>query len=525
MVAVLHTRVVISLVVLVLGAIYATIGWAVPLRTTLDTSGEWPEFTVSWSENRLNEIVREEEREVLLRFDQEISIEDLEPLLLQSNEWVESIQTGYDTLLFVFRPDVPVTVRTSDGTVNISLATPKKSTGSENAASALRLKLTKVRLLAQQGKTEEALTLINQAHETHPNEPYVLVLKAEIENQLGRWKESLELLDSATVLDTKNEDFAELRQRIQKEHGTYVDVRHTVEFTGNNTTERLSYAEGSVKLTPQHRIGAVIERNDIDANVFVRPRDGVTDSFRGSKYRAAFYTQYTYDNHNSSQAEVYLGDNIVGAGARHTWWRPNGSTSFILEYQRPFWEFVEAVVHEGTRDRIALNVTQRFTPRHSFGLTGALHRYGLDGKDSVMRSSAIEGFFSYAFPRTPDLINFLGEEGFFAVNYLLDAEYIAKRERRIGADGLVFTPLPSGSREVHAVTMNLLKNVDEHWSLEALGGFAKDRLGGNGPIMEGAIIYRQSEFQRLRFFLGKTVDTAETGDTVERTGVSLRWHF
>ena len=111
-----------------------------------------------------------------------------------------------------------------------------------------------------------------------------------------------------------------------------------------------------------------------------------------------------------------------------------------------------------------------------------MNRYDLPGIPGAAESVAASGNVNVKLLRAPQL----------SLNYALDGEYLTDAKVNQATDGTSFRPLPLVSREVHAASVQIERQLTRGLHATGAAGFAVDRLGGSAPFVSGSMTYDRS---------------------------------
>ncbi len=403
-------------------------------------------------------------RELLVQFDRPLAV--IEPLALEKAlpAWVEAATTGYDTVLIRASRDASFSVRGTGLVIVIEMnaATVEAAPTLEDTQAELRLDLLRAQLLASEGHWTRADRVLAQAVERHPGDADVAALRAQVRADQSA------------------------RTRLE------VDVK-TVQGA---QTERVARVSTHGFVAGYLRVGGMVEENQTTLANRVYDRQ-----------RAELYVQQDFDSGTELRVSAFGTRSSIGGGVQVGRADATGTTQALVEYRRPFWELVEGLLGNGTRDHAALHREQRFGSRVSGRVTAAFNRYGLESTGDLARSMAFDAGLNVTLRRTnPSL----------GVEYGADVESF--RFVTLGT-------IPLVGREVHAGSALAQIRVGRRFSADASSGYVWDRLGGRGPFTAarigmggpGRVAFELSYDRRLNSFA--------TGQVVTRMGASLRWRF
>jgi hypothetical protein len=175
------------------------------------------------------------------------------------------------------------------------------------------------------------------------------------------------------------------------------------------------------------------------------------------------------------------------------------------DYQRPFWEFVEGVGNDGTRDRVEIHRQQDLAPGFAIRGTAAANRYGL----GTVKNSATSIAYDAGVVKTFGYIRIIGFE------YLFDAEYRKTHNN---------PALPLVSRQVHGADAFFDFDFYHRLRGEGFGGYTLDQKGGKGPFYGGRLTFHRRWFEAQLAF-DRRLNSVATGQVVTRYDAHILWRF
>ncbi len=431
-------------------------------------------------------------------------------------DWMGFVSQGYDRVLVTAKPEYTMeVVRTKDGSVMI-IPQKDESRAAQHldAQARLRYELLNARMDIETGNHYEAVERLNELMPQYPNDAQLLGYTANAENYVGRWHRALRLLREAEALSPENEDIEDLKRDIEKLHAQHIKLDHEWRMLGDND-EQITTISGFATVSDGLDVGAEVQNNFVDSANGIRRADGRIGQFEDDRQRAEIFARYVEEDGTTYKASVFANNDTVGLGGYFSFINWLGQTGVDLEYHRPYWEFVEGVLDDATRDRAALHHMARIDQDITVNGGVSLNRYNVDGDTDVASSVGIEGGVTYQVSNKP----------YVALIYGLDAEYELDHQDRIDGTGASFRPFPFRSREVHSVAVAGTYNFTKQTYIDYLLGYGYDRLGGNGPLGELRFTHEITddlEFQ-ARAFHG--IGNGETDDDITRIGAHLLYRY
>jgi hypothetical protein len=260
------------------------------------------------------------------------------------------------------------------------------------------------------------------------------------------------------------------------------------------------------------RYGGRLELLQFDARK-VRRATGEIAPMQRALWRGDAWLRYDTLRGPSWAATLFGAPSGPGASLEASFPQPSGRWTLQAEAHRPFWEFVEGLAGDGTRDRLAVERQQRLGRHVNGWLVVSTNRYAIDG-GAYARTAGISG----------GLIAPVREaRPFVALSYGLDKESQLAATVRTDPSGASYMPVPVVSREVHLPAVQVRQDVGRGVAIDAYAGYAIDRLGGKGPVTEVHARWSRGRVA-ADVFVDRRLQALATTTTVTRVGanVSLR---
>ncbi len=455
--------------------------------------------------------------EILLEFEgvegQNLAMTDEQ---IKHYSWVSYSTQGYDRALIVAKPSYTLSLQpTSSGYVIV----PEKKSVSENSKLQrdlqARYEMLQARIELETGKHYQAAKRLNDSLPLYPDNPTLVGYAANADNFVGKWKHALKLLDIAEKQMPENEDIKLLKRDIWLQHGEYAKLDYEW-FRQGDSDQNIWTIEAMAFIDDVWEAGLKLQHNDIDA-VAVNRIDGRTGDFATTKQRGELYIAHEDDEGTRVKAALFGNNDGIGFGGYYSWHHEFGHTELAAEYHRPNWLFVDGVLDDATRDRIAVTHNYKPNPKWLVGGSVSLNRYNVKGEDAVADSLGI----------TASITRQLRDiDPYLAVNYALDAEYRIGEKTFTNNAGTSFVPLLDG-REVHTLSLVYDQDLGKDTDILLQGGYSYERLGGDhGPLAAGRLTHQMFDDQleaQIRASYGAFTND-NVGDTA-RVGGHVKWRF
>lgn len=450
-------------------------------------------------------------------------VDGTSPLKFGKNkpDWLEVARTDYDTITVSAKHGYELRyVPTAQDTFEI-VSTPQLTAQERmERDQALRLQLLYARIEQEMGETEKARERLAAVQQYYPQEPKLIAARASIESADGNPYEALDMIKNAQTLAPQNEDYARMAASLSKASGSknFVKLDHEYRSYGEND-EQITTFSGAVRATNRTEVGINLKNDEMDTRAIRRGSDGLINDYSASRQQAELYAAYYMDGGARAQISLFANNDTAGAGLYYNFKNtPMGGRSEVFgEYRRPYWDFVEAVFEDATRDRVGVKHVAQLSPATSLGFEGSVNRYNTSVDDGVISSGLIRANVVHAFQQSGP---------FLGVGYGFDGEYLfGHRERRTDAFNNSYLLLPLVSREVHAVTGIVRGDITPTTHGLLVAGWAYDRLGEQGPLVEGRLTQDITENVEAGIRARYGIYSNDTDADAINVGAHLQYNF
>lgn len=429
-------------------------------------------------------------REMKITFNQ--PIEGKAPISEKEYAWLEETRAGYDSMVVSAKPGYLVRFSpTAENTMQVvPVAAPQYVQQEQfDRDQELRLQLLYAQIEQQNGQTEAAQKRLAILQQYYPNNPQLLTYSASIQSAAGNRDEAMALLNQARSISPENEEIANIITNMNslRSNNVYASnnfIKGDYEFRGyGRNNEHIFSLSGAARVSNDVEVGFDVKHDDYDLFQIQRGSDGRIGNWQGDAQQGELYAAWLLDQGARAQASLFANNDTAGAGLYYDWDNTLGRTGVFGEYHRPYWDTVEGVYNEATRDRVGARHFAQINPTLSLGVEGSLNRYNTAVDEDVAQS----GLFRLS------LIQRLQAKGdgvpYLAVGYGFDGEYmIGDNTTRVSpVTGQQYKLLPQTAREVHVLTGIVQHDFTPSTHAQLIGGYAFDRLGESGPIVEGRL--------------------------------------
>lgn len=444
---------------------------------------------------------------------------------LAKQPWVEQSSTGYDSVSISAKPGYTVRyVPTSEQQFTVVPAQEPNYAPQVEAQRQqdLRLQLLYARIEQESGQIAKARERLAALKHYYPNDPLLLSYEASIESATGNSAAAMDLIKQARAVAPENEDFTLQAQNIANiGQGTnYVKLDHEYRGLGDNR-EHVTTLSGVVHAGDRTEFGITAQNDELDSQNIRRASDGRIGDYETTRQRGEIYGAYNLPDGSRAQASLFANNKDVGAGAYYAFNNPAGRTELIGEYQRPYWDFVEAVYEHTTRDRIGAKHFTALRPGTTLGLEASYNNYNIEERDSVAQTVLVRANV------VQELQKQTATQPYFGIGYGFDGEYrTGKPDSRLDAGGNDYFLLPVQTREVHALTGIYRHDWTPQTHALIVAGAAYDRIhGGFSPLGEARVDHDITDQLQIGGRARYALETNNTDNKAFNLGADILYKF
>jgi thioredoxin-like negative regulator of GroEL len=389
---------------------------------------------------------------------------------LKAYDWIAQIKQGYDRSVLVLREGWRAQASPQpDGSMVLSA---QREARSDDADVALRSALVRARVEMKDGKPQRAVDALRVVEKDYKNDARYVGMLASAEYAAGRWAKALRLAREAQAIAPQNESVAMLKREIEHDHTPQARLDTQWRSVGKHD-EIITVISQSARLTDDWQVAMQVQHDAVRSGQLQRA-DGRVGTFRASKETVELSLQHTREDGRWVKGALFANNDRAGVGLAAGLISRIGQTVASVDWQRPYTTYVEAVLDDATRDRIALE--HRATPLAKVKVQAQLaaNRYNVKQRDDVMRTASASVKASYALAER--------DNDDVSVFYEFDGEYELEHEDARLLDAQLYRPFPLRSNEVHTVGLAghhefaredaVLRSYAD-WMV----GYAVDRLG------------------------------------------------
>lgn len=493
------------------------------IKFTPGSRGEERTITFSWSKP-VDFTQRVTGDELVLRFPDEIKFVNEKAMAQAAKNTGDSINYGYDSLVFKHGPDESMRVEKGAHGVTLHITKNPVNESRDEDTDPIAVQLIAARIALEKGNFKKTFEILDPLSAAHPGNVLILQARAGAEFSAGRWEMAHKHIEEAKKIAPLNEDVQLIERAIEDEYGPYASADTEYRHTGKIRKETFGRGHVRVKVAEGLFFGANSDTNHMKAKGITRSRTGIVGNYTVTKTRGDAYMEFNSNAGHQFRGTLY-GSKSPGGGAEAHYNDLQGYYILQGDYHRPTWDYAEGVIDHAVLDRVIIGRRHVFNPHIFAEVRGGLNRYGIDGTRRTGDSVTLNGILSYTFA-APTMEKYLGRTGELTLVYNVDGEYVHHVKEKIGVQGNVYKPLPMVNREVHgaeiAFTADLAKTVNNYGYV----GYSVDRYGGNGPRAGYRLTYKPTTHIRAIAEVGTSLGSGGSSKQREdHAKAELKWVF
>ncbi|PZP83993.1 MAG: hypothetical protein DI582_09860, partial [Azospirillum brasilense] len=447
--------------------------------------------------------------------------------------WVEHAELGYDSLSISAKPGYVVRfVPTNDQQFAVvpAEAMVVNQQAEQDRQAQLRLQLLYARIEQETGQTERAKQRLAALQQYYPNEPQLIGYTASVEAAEGNTEQAIEMYQIAQGLSPENEDYGRMVSDLKRGGGSYggartiaqyLKVDHEYRNYGANH-EHITTLSGAARVGDRSELGFNLMNDRVNPKGFQDPATGLVTRESESFQAGEIFFGHYLDSGDRVQVSAFANEDTPGAGLYYSFGNPLGRTELLGELRKPYWDFPEAVYGIASRDRVGLKHFGQINPTLSYGVETSYNNYNVEVQDSTAQTGLIRVSLQQQIQPQTETQPYLG------VGYGFDGEYLMGKpdDRLISGTGPgTYRPFPFRSRENHQLSGIYRDDWTDSTHVLLMGGYLFDRLGENGPVVEGRLTQDLSDSVEAGVRGRYGLATSSSGSASEDDAVNLGAHL
>ncbi|MFH2129884.1 MAG: hypothetical protein ABIK68_05880 [bacterium] len=483
---------------------------AVEITGTFREAGSQTNLTLNWSDESLSVTTERKPGELLFIFSQPIQLANTPAILEGSAQWIEDLVVSHTTIFIKLKEQVEyelgdtgsngIQVRLKKTVAEVQPPDPGKT----------RLRTLKARLLFKQGKTDDALALINQLIDEQPDEISLLLIKADFIYELGRREEALDIVLLAEEKEPGNVGVRETKQRFQFSVRPFFVAEAAHKDTCYDLGERFYRIQFETRPLQRLAIGIKHSTYGIAYN-----RTGLVPPLIKENRQTEIYSTFERDSGSLIKLSLFIHvERDAGLALEHTWFDSDNTLTVGLDYQRPNWEYFVSQVETDHKHRLRLRYDKTINHRFSYMLFPALNQYVLWDLAPTPTSFSFQGAFIYNFHDSFVVNRWLGEHSYLTAEMDIDYEMPLSVDETDGITRSRFT------KWVRSPRLNVGKQY-RCWDFYGYMGYAFRVYNGSGRFWGGKILCEPRKDLDFYFKFDRYID--ENSCMVTLLTLGMKW--
>jgi tetratricopeptide (TPR) repeat protein len=485
------------------------------------------ELVLSWPE-AISVVEFIENDIVVLNFSKPLDEKNLSHLSKSLPDWLSESSVSYDTLaLKLSSPEVMATVKKSHNSVSIVFKEAYKQILEdledeiplkEGGTPTIRESRFRGEVLKDAEKLIPSRIKFKEVIEETPDNSGALRYLAQVEEQLGRWRQGINLYNRVLKLDESSDD-AKAKANLLQEYGPQIKLNDRYQHVVGQDRQLISNIYARYPFQSGFDIQAAFENRWVKSPNILRS-NGILDSkVNFLKNRGQVLIGYDHESRFRTETGAYLGPGSLGVQFSEAYHWNKNKTTLEACFNKPSWDFVQGIIDRGRLHQVGLRHQYRFHERFIAEANTSYNWYALKKYPVVGETGRYGGYLDYTFR---------GGKPTVGLYYGLDGEYRFKRKQALDAFQQPFNLLPIvRKREVHSVLSKLTGNLPGYFHYELEGGYSKDRFGGKGWLIRGNLFYEPMPNVQVILSAGREPSLARGGSAsqVKTIGGFLKLNF
>ncbi|MEO5332391.1 MAG: hypothetical protein H7839_10240 [Magnetococcus sp. YQC-5] len=393
--------------------------------------------------------------------------------------WMESFQTGYDTVLLRPRMGNPAyTVREGGTRVVVEMQeTPLQKTlvlPARRPSEEVRMETIRARQMLETDEEMGALAIAQALLAYHPNNLDGSLVRPLAEERLGRWRQAVVHYNRMLAHFPNEPDVVRAKAGLLLAHPSHVRVTQTMERVKNGEGIVLNKWDGRHHLADRVDVAWMFQTRLL-SSPGMRHADGTLTSENSSRMQGAMEWIVDHDDRDISRVGLLGGADRLGGRLSHTFADRFGLTTLTATGNETWWNTQEGHAGNAARHHLGLRRDHVFGTRTTGFAEIGYNQYDLAYLDRAASSVPATLGIQYALPWS--------EPSLTVVGYRMDGEYLAETETRRDAQDVAYQPFPIVNREVHSMALSVDHDLTDYLRWE-LGS----ELGWNR--LESGLVYQ-----------------------------------
>jgi hypothetical protein len=458
--------------------------------------------------------------ELMINVNLPISESNLQEVAQKLPEGIKSLEAGYHTLLLTTEGNANFCVEIEQDTASKSSVLhiamrifPKPFPPS------LAIGLARVNLAIAERHYAYAAVLLNSLSKIYPGRVEIMGLIASVEATIGKWQCALPLLAKAHRFSPCNEGIWSTYRDVYFPAAPFLGFEEEGMFTLHIAAEQFYRLRGECILARNcfRFLYFNAEAEKVRAHISqIVNEQGLIEGFLGSRSRGFMKLRSVNYLGTAWTASAYVGDAVAGAGADWLTRFDQGDLFIYVDWNKPYWEILECLVHQGTQDRVGAGGHYFYNSRLDGFIDVGFRDYGEKRARHAVHTVIAKAFANCYLTLT---------DPYFIFNYSLDAEYVFFIKEKFNLFGELYQPVPLDTRENHTIRLMVRTIWHKYWTA---GGYFGETFNRFGTRDWTAGIYCNYVYPcglEINFSMEHYPSTTIAGASVNDIKAGFKWRF
>lgn len=373
-------------------------------------------------------------------------------------DWIESFQTGYDTLLLRPRMENPAyTVREGGTLVVVEMqGTPVQTTlvlPANRPSEEVRMETIRARQMLETDEEMGALAIAQALLAYHPNNLDGSLVRPLVEERLGRWRQAVVHYNRMLAHFPDEPDVIRAEAGLRLANPSYVRMARSIERVKNGEGVLLDKWDGRHHLADRVDVAWMFQTRLLSSPQ-MRHADGTLTSEKSNHMQGAMEWIIDHDDRDISRVGLLGGADRLGGRLSHAFADRFGLTTLTATGNETWWDTQEGHAGNAARHHLGLRRDHVFGTRTTGFAEIGYDQYDLADLDHVASNMPATLGIQYALPWSDPSLTVVG--------YRMDRGYLSKTEQKQDAQGVTYQPFPLVNREVHSMALSLDHDLTDY---------------------------------------------------------------
>lgn len=468
-------------------------------------------------------LAKKNSRSLLLEFDRPLESRRLSRQIQQLKSWVKEGRYGYDSLLLTWQPGFEAKVQRTRNQVQVVLLatatrgeqTPKNPKPSAKMPSNYRIQILQGETWLAAGEGRKAREVLFPLLMEYGENGDLLSALARAEEMMGNWPGAVAYYQRLA----QNEKTALLARaeikRLHRQFGSHLTVETGQKSTEDADDQTITSFSGRYHSGGRWSTEASLEQRDVDfsgaQNVV-----GETHSQRAQRKRLSLTANHTSERGHNTEVGIIASESGPGLHLRQSLKHGDGESAAELNVNEAYWDYVEGIFNDASRDQLKLSHARTLTPRLRGQIAVEANQYHLEDHSNLARSSGAEVNLNYLVKDKNPVTE---------MAYVFDHENISDLDNFTDTAGQAYSPLPLTDRNAHSLALHVSDEVGSNGFYRTSIGYVNDADNSSGAFASGQLGLITDDGLELGLRASRSVSNTSSDDaSVVEFGGYMTWY-